>query len=187
MIDEYAFCPRSGAPLSEERHYDERGQARRVPEEPNDEPTIEELTNGERRSSRRALLAHFRHCHARHADPDPALYRAVSLALYRLKRAADGTDEWDVYVWYALAERLAREGFDAGWMHVHVEPRCPRCHGKLKYGRTPRGDLTARCGARCSNDRANALREVRETVADLYTRAFEPPEPVEVNDLATFD
>ena len=187
MIDEHAFCPRSGAPLSEERHYDERGHARRVPEEPNDEPTVQELTNGERRSSRRALLAHFRHCHERHAEPDPAIHRAASLALYRLKRVADGAVEWDVHVWYALAERLAREGFDAEWMHVHVEPRCPRCHGTLKYGRTPRGDLVARCGALCSDERADALRVVRETVADLYTRAFEPTEPIEVDDLVTFE
>ena len=186
MIDEHAFCPRSGAPLSDEKHYDERGHARRAPEELNDEPTIQELTNGERRSSRRALLVHFRRCHGRHADPDSTLYRTASLALYRLKRTAHGTVDRDVYVWYALAERLAREGFDAGWMHAHVEPRCPRCHGKLKYGRTPDGGLRARCGARCSDGRSDALREVRETVADLYTRAFEPGAPIEVNDLVTF-
>lgn len=184
MIHEYAFCPRSGAPLSAERHYDEFGRARRAPLESTDGgPAVHELTNGERRSSRRALHVHFRECHGRHADPDPVLYRVASLALYRLKRAAEGTADWDVHVWYALAERLARDGFDAEWMHAHAEPRCPRCHGALRYERTPGGDLYAECGTRCVG-RTNALDEVRETVADLFNRAFGVDEDIGADDLA---
>lgn len=187
MIEEHAFCPRSGAPLSRERHYDEHGNARRAPVEPSvGEPTLHGLTNGERRSSKRALQIHFRRCHGRHADPDRSLYRAAAAALHRLKSAASGTTEWDFYVWYALAEHLAREEYHVEWMHAHSEPRCPDCHGRLAYDRTPTGDLLARCGTDCTGSRTDALAAIRETVADLYARAFDPDEPVGADDLVIF-
>lgn len=178
MIGHDAFCPESGAPLSDERHYDEFGRATRavVGSDDEPEPTDGVLTAGARRSSRRALIRYVRRCHRRHETPDPDLYRAASAALSRLKRAADGRAAWDVHVWYALRVRLRRRGFDASWMDAHAGLRCPDCHGRLRF--EERADRVAGyCGANCDGSGADRLPTVRSTVADLVGAAFDAPAP----------
>lgn len=174
MIGSDAFCPKTGAPLSERRHYDATGQPYRAvtsDERAIATPTEGELTNGAVRSSSSALLRYFRRCHRRHHDDDEALYRQASIAVRRLKNAATGRQEWDVHVWYALERRLARTGHENWWMHSHAEPRCPRCHGRLSYTKRVDG-VGARCGTNCDGRQVDRLTTVRATVADLYAQAF---------------
>ena len=175
MIGEYAFCPKTGAPLSREKHYDETGQPQRapIPDEHVEQTVVEaELTNGAVRSSVQALNNHFRRCHQRHHERDSDLYRNVALALKRLKRAATGIEGRDVYVWYALYEHLSRRGYAIEWMHAHVEPRCPVCHGPLTYGRRGVDGIVARCATNCTDDGADRMIDIRNTVTTLYRRTF---------------
>ncbi|MGQ3411981.1 hypothetical protein ACT4ML_06925 [Natrinema sp. LN54] len=186
MIGEHAFCPTSGASLSREVHYDERGRPERVPQSDDLSPNASldaPLTTGERRSSRRALATHFRRCHRRHADADDELYCRAALSLARLKRAAAGRQGRDVIVWYALAERLARDGFDVDWMSAHAEPRCPDCSGRLTYVEGPDGPI-GRCGGSCHGTRADRLETIRDTVCSLFARTF-PDDPTPDTDALT--
>lgn len=176
MKGEYAFCPKSGARLSEEIHYDEFGRGLRTPVRDDHTAGTEpdgELTNGSHRSSRVALFNHFRRCHEQHGDSSCELYSKTALALTRLKRTASDHQSWDMYVWFALGQRLADLGNEVQWMNSHVEPRCPDCAGRLKYDATVDGTLSARCGTDCTGSGSDKLEEIRETVADLYVRAFE--------------
>ena len=170
-----AFCPKSGAQLSEEVHYDENGRALRhgVDDDHTARTRPEgELTNGALRSSKVAIFNYFRRCHQRHQDIDSSLYSKVAVALSRLKRTASNDAAWDMYVWLALGERLARRGFDVHWMNAHVELRCPRCGGRLKFEESACDDVVAACGTDCANDGGDRLAEIRETVVDLYEGAF---------------
>lgn len=199
-----AFCPGSGAPLSERRHH----RAGR-PQRHSTSGDVEYggvLTNGELVSSRTALLRYFEDCHGRHAGaddpsdqgsgtddagdrhagtddsgdrdgPDDALYRAAATALVRLKRV-DGK-HWDVWVWVALQECLARRGFDVDWMAGHATARCPRCAGRLRWERGPTDEPRPRCVGTCDAD-AGLLDALHEEVRTLYARAFEPIERLTV-------
>lgn len=174
MIGSDAFCPKTGAPLSEQRHYDGRGRSARAVV--GDDPDVSistdgELTNGAVRSAAAALARYFRRCHRRHAEPDEALYRHASLAIRQLKRTTSGREEADVHVWYALGHRLDRLGYPTEWMHSHVEPRCPSCHGQLKY--TPLvSSVTARCATNCDGCHTDRLEEIREVVVELYAATY---------------
>jgi hypothetical protein len=197
MLGKDAFCPKSGAPLSEERHYDESGRPRRAVEpgaidgdrseragvdDADDAVPVGELTNGARRSSTRALIRHFRRCHQRHREAAPTLYRTVSTAVTRLKRAASGRQAWDVHVWYALQERLRRQGHDVEWMGGHASVSCPRCHGRLRFER-PGTEVRAYCGSNCGGTGVDRLPEIRSVVANLLAAAFgadEAPDPESV-------
>lgn len=137
-----------------------------------------EFINGAARSSIQALVCHFRQCHQRYHAKNRRLYWAVSLAFTRLKWTASGAEQRDMYIWYALAERLAREGYNPEWMYVHVEPRCPRCLGKLIYDQLDTNRLTARCRVNCTDDNANCMVEIRETIAELYSQAFSQEDDV---------
>lgn len=186
MKGEFAFCPKSGAPLSEDVHYDEFGRPKRHgvrDDHPAKTQPDGELTNGALRSSRVAVFNHFRRCHRRHRECDGQLYSKAALGLTRLKQTASGTEEWDVMIWYALGEWLSRSGYDASWMNAHAEPRCPGCGGKLKYERLGDDSLVARCGVDCSGDGSDRLAELRETVADLYARAFPDADAVDSDEL----
>jgi hypothetical protein len=190
MLGHDAFCPESGAPLSEERHYDESGRPlRAVVDDPSDGPggpTNEgELTAGSRRSSTRALTRYFRRCHRRHCDPDPALYRVASAAIVRLKRTATGRGAWDVHVWYALYHHLDRRGFDVGWMAVHAGLRCPDCHGRLRF--EDPGEVAAFCGTGCDGTDRDRLPEIRGIVARLATAALDADDPLDPDDVLRFD
>ncbi len=176
MIGKDAFCPKTGASLSRETHYDEDGQPRRVVQADDaalGTGTVGELTNGAVRSSRTALLSYFQRCHGRHAAGDDDLYRSASLALKRLKASADGRQEWDVHVWYALKRRLDRTGYDVEWMDGYAELWCPRCHSKLQYGSGSDDVLRAWCGIECTDRPVERLTELREIMATLYRTAFD--------------
>lgn len=188
MKGHHAFCPKSGAPLSEDVHYDEIGRSLRhavADDQPTQTQSDGELTNGALRSSKVAVFNYFRRSHQRHHEEDARLYTKAAVALSRLKRTASGKSEWDMYVWYALGERLARRGFDVKWMNVHIEPRCPECAGKLKFQQFSAEGVTAFCGTNCADDNADRLAEIRETVVDLYCTAFvvEGPDVPTVDDL----
>ncbi|MFC7142005.1 hypothetical protein ACFQMA_19485 [Halosimplex aquaticum] len=176
MIGIDSFCPKSGAALTRDRHYDERGRSKRAVTATDGSSatgTVGELTNGAVRSAQTALLAYFRRCHARHAEPADDLYRRASLALRRLKSSADGRQEWDVHVWLALNRRLDATGYDVDWMHCHTAIRCPGCHGRLRFRTTDSGTVVARCGVDCDGQTGDALVEIRETLASLYADAFD--------------
>lgn len=178
MIGKHAFCPTSGASLSREIHYDEQGRPERAPESDDLTPGTAldvPLTTGERRSSKRALSTYFRRCRRHHAESDDGLDGRASLAITRLKRTATGREQLDIVVWYALAERLKREGLDVDWMDGHVEPRCPDCGGRLAYEMGSNG-VVGRCGTACTGDRGDRLRTIRELVVSLTERTF-PDEP----------
>lgn len=186
MIGDDAFCPKTGASLSDERYYDGEGRPKRVVTA--DERSLAahaagEFTTGAVRSSKAALFNRFRDCHERHRPADDRLYRKAALALARLKRAGEGVESWDVHVWYALHHRLATTGYDVEWMHAHVEPRCPRCHGRLRYEEYDTGHVTARCITGCDAD-ADQIPTIRETLATLYSRAFD--EPVDSDEFVRF-
>lgn len=186
MIGEHAFCPTSGASLSREAHYDERNRPERVPESDELSPNAAleaPLTTGRRRSSRRALATYFRRCHRRHADADDELYCRAAFVLARLKRVATGRQERDVILWYALGERLARDGFDVDWMSAHAEPRCPECSGRLTYVDGPDGPI-GRCGGSCRGTCDDRLATIRDTVCTLFARTFPDDPTPESNALA---
>lgn len=175
MIGSNGFCPKTGASLSEEHHYDRDGRSRRaVSEERGQAPpqTAGELTNGAIRSSRVALITYFRRCHQRHCEPDDDLYRAAATGLQRLKRAADGKQEHDVHIWYALQKRLERAGFDVEWMHAHATLHCLYCHGPLVYDAVDRDAVEAQCGGNCIDTNADQFSRIRSVIASLYTSAF---------------
>jgi hypothetical protein len=177
MIGEDAFCPKTGASLSDEQHYDDEGHPQRVVTADADSLASQsagEFTTGAVRSSKSALFNRFRDCHQRHRPANDALYRKAALALSRLKRAADGTESWDTHVWYALRRRLAMDGFEVEWMHAHAEPRCPHCHGHLRYEQYDTGDVLAQCATGCGHE-TDHLPAIRETIAQLYSRAFDEP------------
>lgn len=170
----HRFCPETGAELSDEKHYDNDGPPLRAPKDVDgrhwgDEPEGL-LSNGELVSSRYALANYFRRCHQRHHDEDGALYRAMALALRRLKRE---TDAWDVWVWFALAERLNRKGHDVEWMRNHVDVPCPWCSGPLKWEQTARG-IQGKCATNCRNQWNQDYVEpvVREKVRAAYNSTF---------------
>lgn len=175
MLGTDAFCPKSGAPLSDKKHYDDQGHGKRAvlsDEHLGETLSVGELTNGAVRSTKTALFNYFRRCHQRHHEPDNTLYRKASLVFTRLKRAATGKQEYDVHLWYAARERLRRAGHETSWMRAHAVLRCPHCHGRLKYEEFVGDDLIAHCGTNCTNDHADQLTEIRELLADLYTQAF---------------
>lgn len=171
-----AFCPRTGAPLSEKRYYSEGGTPRRIAvrDRSIDELPLEgELTNGEVRSTTLALFNYFRRCHQYYYGENQPLYRKALLGIRRLKRTANGNEEWDVHVWYALGERLSSQGYETRWMRAHAELRCPGCHGRLKYEQVTANHLIARCGVNCTDDGHDRLPEIRGTIAELYSRTFD--------------
>lgn len=175
MKGAHKFCPETGVDLDEERHYDDRGIPRQAPDDdlPDDHwgnRPMGLLTNGELVSTRLALANYFRRCHQRHHDGDDDLYCAMALALRRLKTR---TDSWDVWVWYALAERLSRKGYDIDWMFYHTTPRCPRCSGPLKWESTARG-LQGKCAINCRNQRNPDYvnHEIRKRVRSMYNSGF---------------
>lgn len=186
MKGPYAFCPKSGAPLSKELHYDEFGRGLHHPERDGHAGGTQpdgELTNGALRSSRIAIFNHFRNCHRRKHGVDDDLYSKAAVGLTRLKRAASGRTAWDLYVWYALGEWLARSEHEVTWMSAHVEPRCPDCAGELKYKRGVDDALLAYCAVNCTGSSADRLEEIRERVADLYGRAFTDDERIDSSEL----
>jgi hypothetical protein len=175
MIGTTAFCPKTGAQLSEQRYYDEHGRALCVPvsDELVDETELDgELTTGAIRSSQRALLVHFRRTHQFYRPENADLYRNVALWLRRLKQAASGLQTTDMIVWLALSARLREEKYDAAWMVGHVPLRCPRCHGHLTYDQLSSDSLYAECATNCTDDHADRLSEIEDLAAGLYAQAF---------------
>jgi hypothetical protein len=186
MIGETAFCPKTGAKLSEECYYDEHGRALRVPVEDahvSADALDGELTVGAVRSSQRALLTHFRRTHQFYRPENADLYRQVALWLRRLKRTASGPQSPDMVVWLALCARIRAAGYDAEWMLGHVELRCPRCHGRLTFEQRDTGTLFAECGTNCTDDDADRLIEIEDLARDLAVRTFQNSDEVDAERL----
>lgn len=173
MIGDDPFCPKSGAPLSSDKHYDHRGRCKRAVSDTDVASSVGscgELTSGSVRSSKTALIVYFRRAHARHFGEDGELYRRGALALKRLLKA-NSHQPLDIVVWYALQQRLAVLGYETGWMDSHGELHCPRCYGRLRFQRSG-GALIARCGTNCDGRHTDMLAELREAVVELYSEAF---------------
>jgi len=181
MIQEQAFDPATGAPLSEERHYPDHGVPCRQPEF---DATVAKfwstgregaLTNGELVSSLQGLLGYFRRVQRELRAPNPELDRAAATALRRLKSATDQRGDprrnaIDSIVWYALAERLARQDFWTAWMLDAAIPRCPHCHSRLKF-RGGIDNLEGVCAS--SPSRHGSVDDaIHEAIAAVYDAAF---------------
>lgn len=175
MRGDFAFCPKTGARLSEKRYYRKSGPPLRVPvadEYVPAEAIDGELTAGAVCSSHRALLTHFRRTHGFYRSPDDDLYRTVALRLRELKRAASGPQSSDMVVWLALHDRLSASGVDVDWMLGHVEFRCPHCHGRLKYRQPDPETIHAECATDCTDDTTERLAEIEGLATDLARNAF---------------
>lgn len=174
MIGEDGFCPRTGAKLSENGHYTENGYQRVAIADAFGINGKEEgeLTKGAVRSSKVALFNHFRRCHHKHDEENKKLYRKTAVELSRLKTAATGSQHKDLYLWYALQYRLCSRGFPVEWMHTHAALRCPRCHGRLKYTKSNTDVIEGYCLSNCTDTKTNQLPKIRQTIAELYTSAF---------------
>jgi hypothetical protein len=174
MKGKHAFCPQSGATLNDDRHYVDSNIAYRAPVEDSVDDSwtpLGELTTGELVSSCTALTSVFRRCQQlSHADYYVDLYGTAALALRRLKSETNG---WDVWIWYALAERLDRLGYDASWMHNHADPRCPRCSSKLRFEDSPTGYANMICGASCGTETSSDRTvEIYDRIKDVYNATF---------------
>ena len=166
----HKHSPTTGAELSREKRYPGTIPLRESLEADG------ELTNGELVSrNATALLRYFKRCHAKHGDPDTDLYFAAWQGIQALRAGDDEeeSDPWDVWLWYSLAERLDRRGFDVDWMLGHAEPRCPRCSSRLKHKPAaagyPKMICGASCGAETSSDRTV---EIYERIKDVYNATF---------------
>ncbi|MFC5970091.1 hypothetical protein ACFPYI_01985 [Halomarina salina] len=173
MIQEQAFDPQSGAPLTEERHYPGSyriGVRTPIPHPLSNWTSSREgaLTNGELRSAQQGLLGYFRRIHRLVREPDPALDRAAALALKRLKA---GPNTIDALTWYALAEYLARQGYWVAWMLDHVNARCPHCASRVKF--RPAVDRLEAVCASAPMDHGAVDEAIRERVAEMYEAAFD--------------
>jgi hypothetical protein len=98
-------------------------------------------------------------------------------ALYQLKRANEQTA--DCFIWYTLAERLARRGYDSAWMADHATPRCPLCadsaHARAGSETKFREGVwfnEAICATRPS-EHGCVDEAVRETVVSVYNATFD--------------
>ena len=161
-----AFCPKSGAPLSDDRHPDERRRPHREPE--SDE--CAELSTGAVRSSTDALIAFFRRSHRDSSrDLDRPLLRKAARHLRTLKSESDARDEW---IWYALCEKLHREDFEVAWMRYHVHLVCPYCGSEPKWEPAPCGDLLPKCAVNCTDSSEYVLHEARERIRTAYNAAW---------------
>lgn len=178
MMGETAFCPKTGAPLSDDRYYQENGHALRIAVKDDYVHADEldgELTTGTIRSSTKTLLTHFQRTHQYYHEPNYCLYRKAALRLRELKRAAAGRQETDMVVWLALYARLRETVLETemDWMLGHVELRCPQCHGRLRYEQLASGRLLAACGTNCGDETGNRLAAIERLAIELYESAFE--------------
>jgi hypothetical protein len=189
MIQDRAFDPGSGAPLSPDKDYPPgaragRDQGARTPvEHPHAAWTRGRegaLTNGELVSSAEGLLGYFRRSHRQVRPPAAGLDCAAALAIKRLKAADDRA--MDALVWYALAERLARKGHWTAWMLDHAIPRCPRCRSQLKF--RPGVDGLEGVCASAPNRHGAVDGAIREHIRVLYDAAFD--ESIAAGDLILF-
>ena len=175
MIGAHAVCPKTGAQLSNEQHYDDAGQPRRIPVadahvSPADLEA--ELTTGAVRSSREALLTHFQRTHQYDHSANDELYQKVALWLRRLTQTASGSHDMDMIIWVALAARVRAADYDASWMLNHVEFRCPQCYGRLKYEQIDAETVHAECATNCTDTRTGRLTEIRDRAQELFQQAY---------------
>lgn len=175
MHGNQAFSPTTGSPLGSDRH--RVGDLPTAPQREADDGTGE-LTLGADKSTRTALQRYFersfRRSHHSHGPAD-GLMLTAGRALYELKRhAGHARDEW---VWLALCEYLAREGYWATWMHNHVELPCPRCGSTCRWEPSLVGLDWLACGANCgAESHSERSVEIVERVMAVYELAFGPIE-----------
>ena len=207
MIGINAFDPDSGAPLSEERYY-YPGQATRSKEHavehekkktyftqgarvPVYHPEVAwsddcegRLTNGKLCSSTMGILGYFRRIHRRALDePIPAMDRSAALAVKQLNGSRETGGDWDCYIWYALAERLAKKGYETRWMFDYADPRCPRPSGSTRCGSMVKyrsavsvekgGTFLETICASEPNRHGSIDDAIRERVGEIYEGSFD--------------
>ncbi len=176
MKHEFAFDPESGAPLSDEHDYHpDHGVPVRTPVQHHTSQWTASregaLTNGELRSSGDGLIGYFRHKHREVRAPDNRLDQAAALGIRKLKSAEDNKFALDCFLWYALAEKLAKKGHWVAWMLDFAGARCPKCHSRLKF--RPAIDKLEGVCASSEHDHGAVDDDIRSTVRRLYERAFD--------------
>lgn len=192
MIQANAFDPDSGAPVESTKEFPPgvrsgRDQGRRLVVEHPLAVTRNwvahregSMTNGELTSSAQGLLGYFRRVHRTVRDPDPALDRAAATAINAIRRTDDGRGIADTFVWYAVAERLARKGHWVAWMLDATTPRCPDCRSQLKF--RPAVDGLEGICASSPHRHGTVDAAIRERIHALYASAFE----TELDDFVLF-
>jgi hypothetical protein len=182
MLRQHTFDPQSGAPVKQKEYPPGvragRDQGRRlVVEHPfavtDDWVDAREgsMTNGELVSSADGLLGYFRQVHRRVREADPDLDRAAAAAIRAVRRTDSGRRAADTFVWYTVAERLARNGHWVAWMLDQCIPRCPHCRSELKF-RGAAGNLEGVC-ASAPNRHGAVDGDIRERIHSLYSAAFD--------------
>jgi hypothetical protein len=176
-----AFCPSTGAPLSDER---ERPQLYRPgaspvrapkPDDFGEAPTTP-LSRGANYSSTAALKRYFRRSYATHAPTDDGtVVRQAAAAIERLKEPE--TDVHDDHLWFALAERLHRKyDYSAAalsWMWACVDLGCPHCYGVVtEEWRASEGEIQRKCAINCTDDNRYVDGEIRESIEEAYNKSF---------------
>jgi hypothetical protein len=185
MRGKHAFCPSSGALLSDERErpqeYRPGASPVRAPEPDEINQTLlEPYSRGANHSSASALVGYFRRMRRRHApEASPTIARQAALAIQRLKEPE--TDVHDDYLWFALAERLHRaEDYsrdELDWLWQCVELSCPRCYGPLRDEPVIIEDAAkSKCAINCTDDNRYVDDEIRETILKAYNKAFRKPD-----------
>lgn len=179
MKGSHAFSPRTGSPLSSEKHHP--GPVYEAPKREAEDGSGE-LTLGETHSSQLALLEYFHRAYSKshYGQPPPDDVKLLAgRALYELKRHAGGyRDEW---IWLALTEYLARNGIWSTWMHNHVDLPCPRCGSLCRWKPTIVGLDKVSCGANCGAEKHSERSiEIVDKVFAAYQAALGDPEnPIE--------
>jgi hypothetical protein len=164
-----AFCPVTGSRLSLDRHPDDLARPWRVPEA-SDESA--ELTTGADKSSKMALKRFFRRTHRSErtdGEFNRELLREAATHIETLKRETEARDEW---VWFALCEKLYREGYDVAWMRIHVNPVCPHCGGEPTADLAPCGDVLRKCAVNCRDDNRFLEGDIATAIRETYNTAF---------------
>ena len=186
MRGNHAFCPSSGALLSDERErpqeYRPSASPVRAPEPDEiNQHLIEPYSRGANHSSASALVGYFRRMRRRYApETSPTIARQAALAIQRLKEPE--TDVHDDYLWFALAERLHRaEDYsrdELDWLWHCVELSCPHCFGPITdepVVTAPHG-TKSKCAINCTDDNRHVDGEIRSRILKAYNRAFRKPD-----------
>ncbi|QHS17912.1 hypothetical protein GWK26_12560 [haloarchaeon 3A1-DGR] len=155
--------------MSSEKHYLPPGDGADPPPLRENVTSTGELTNGERVSSKRALIRRWRRLAP---DVDDAIVRQAAAGIVQLKQ--QDVDDWAL--WFALAEWLGDP--HRSWMRPHAPIRDPATGRQLFI---EHAGHRLKFEDRGVEGRADRTETVREHVADVYETAFgDRPDRIDV-------
>lgn len=169
MIGTHRFSPSSGHELSREVEHLPDGTALRA-----NLNQMGELSNGEQKSSKQALVRYFRRKHRERFDEDPQLYRRAAAAIFQLKKE----DPKDWALWWALVEWL--DDTHSEWMSHCAPIRCPTTGHELNIRSSVSGPQYVDPQRKQEGKARDRTPLVRDHVRELYDAAFEPLEELTV-------